>query len=187
MRLQGGNALLGLDSRYYQQPRTKGPWSRDRAHHNDFYPDAHDFYNTKFLDNSSSGIGGWGDPTNDYQIFTGGLKDMIVAYPTPHHLRRNFTLYPYAGPSFPPPWGNDPSTPPPPADLMINTTFRKGNVDYIVNSYEGDYIGFQAYCENTVKVSLVLPLLVFQFAFLTLDRIGAPHRPPLHPRWVSTL
>ena len=86
---------------------------------------------------------------------------MVVAYPTPHRLRRNFTLYPYADPAYPPPWGDDPLAPPVPTGLMANTTMTKENVDYIVNSYEGDYFGFQAYFEDLVQVSLVLPPSVF--------------------------
>ena len=117
-----------------------------------FHLDAHDFYHTNFLDNLT--VGGWGDPDNDYQISTGGFKDIIMAYPSPHRIRRNYTLYPYASPGFPPPWGNDPAAPPPPADLMINTTMTKENVDYTVNNYEGDFFGFQTYFENTLKVCL---------------------------------
>ena len=110
--------------------------------------DAADFYNSEFFDNSSSGIGGWGDPSNDYQITTGGFKDVVVAYPTPHHLRRHYTLYPYDDLGFTAPF-------PLPKGLMINTTMTKKNVDYIVDNYEGDYFGFQTYFESTI-VSLVL-------------------------------
>ena len=113
-----------------------------------------DLYNSKFFDNSSSGVGGWGDPANDYQITTGGFKDMVVAYPNPHRIRRNFTLYPFADLGFPAPWGDDPLAPPLPADMMVNQTFTKENVDYLVNNYEGDFFGFRAYFENIFKVSL---------------------------------
>ena len=37
---------------------------------------------------------------------------------------------------------------------MINTTTTKQNVDYLVNSFEGNFIGFQAYAESPT-VSLV--------------------------------
>ena len=130
--------------------------------------DAPDFYNSKFFDNSSSGVGGWGDPENDFQITTGGLKDMVLTYPNRHRIRRNFTLYPLANPNFPPPWGNDPSAPPPPGDLMINTTFTRENVDYLINSFEGDFLGFSAYYE-AVAVSLAPPFLGFRFGCLTLS------------------
>ena len=67
-----------------------------------FHLDAPDFYDSKFFDNSSSGVGGWGDPENDFQITTGGLKDMVLTYPNRHHIRGDFTFYPLANPNFPP-------------------------------------------------------------------------------------
>ena len=132
-------------------------------------------YNSEFFDNSSSGVGGWGDPTNDYQISTGGLKDMVVAYPSPHRIRRNFTLYPYASLNIPPPFGDPSSAPPAPADLMINTTMTQQNVDYILDNFEGDFAGFHAYFENTIVVSLALPFLVFRFGCLTLCSAQGNH------------
>ena len=112
-------------------------------------------YNSEFFDNSSSGVGGWGDPTNDYQISTGGLKDMVVAYPSPHRIRRNFTLYPLTNPTIHPPFGDDPMAPPSPTGLMINTTMTKENVDFTTDNFEGDFIGFQAFFES-IAVGLVL-------------------------------
>ena len=112
---------------------------------------------------------------------------MVVAYPTPHRLRRNFTLYPYAAPAFPPPWGDDPSAPPAPTGLMVNTTMTKENVDYIVDNYEGDYFGFQTYFENVVQVSLVLPPSVSWFVRLTLSHAGASFRCSLNHGRVSGL
>jgi hypothetical protein len=116
---------------------------------NSFHIDAHDIYGSPFFDNSSSGVGGWGDPNNDYQIYTGGFKDEIRAYPSPHHIRRNFSLYPFSNPDLLPPFAGDPAAPPSPVDLMINTTMTKENVDYVVN-FEGDFFGFHAYAESTV-------------------------------------
>ena len=151
-----------------------------------FILDAPDFYNSKFFDTSSSGVGGWGDPANDFQISTGGLKGMVVAYPTPHHLRRNFTLFPFANPTFPPPWGDDPSAPPVPAELMMNTTMTQQNVDFILDTYEGDFFGFQTYFES-IPVSLALSLLSFPFGCLTLSCVGASRGRSPNSRRVSTL
>ena len=109
---------------------------------------------------------------------------MIVAYPTPHRPRRNFTLYPYNNPNFIPPWGNDPLLP---ADLMINTTMTKENVDYLVDSYEGDFFGFQAYFEGLTRVGLVLPPSVFWPVRLTLTHAGASHGCSLNHGRVSGL
>ena len=140
----------------------RGAWRQSRTNCCGFRLDAHDFYHSKFFDNSSSGVGGWGDPANDYRISTGGFKDMVLAYPNPHHIRRNFTLFPYLDLGFPPLWGDDPSTPALPGDLMINTTFTKENVDYLVNNFEGDFFGFHGYFES-LTVSLAPLLLIFGF------------------------
>ena len=74
---------------------------------------------------------------------------MVLAYPTPHHIRRNFTVFPFAifdkpSPLFP----GDPASPLLPKGLMVNTTMTKQNVDYIVNDFEGDFTGFQAYVDS---------------------------------------
>ena len=126
----------------------------------DLYLDAYDFYNNNLFDNSSYGVGAWGDPANDYQIFTGGLKDIMLAYPSPHRIRRNFTLFPFANPHVLNRFPGDPDAPPPPVDLMINTTMTKEKVDYLVNNYEGDFIGLQTDVES-VRMDPRLPPLVF--------------------------
>jgi len=103
-------------------------------------------YNSDFFDDSPSGVGAWGDPANDYQISTGGLKDLILAYPIPHRIRRNFTVLPFATSNYPPSmFPGDPTAPLFPKDLMANTTMTKQNADYTVNNFEGDFTGFQAY------------------------------------------
>jgi tyrosinase len=145
--------------------------------------DAHDFYNANIFDNSSSGVGGWGDPANDFQITTGGFKDMLVAYPSPHHIRRNFSLYPFQNPNTLNPF-TDPSVPLP-TGLMINTSMTEQNVNFSVNSFEGDFIGFQAYMESP-PVSLALLLLIFRFG-LTLSRLGCSSGCSLDRFCVSTL
>ena len=127
-----------------------------------FILDAPDFYDSdNFWDNSSSsGVGAWGDPANDYQIFTGGLKDIMLAYPSPHHIRRNFTLFPFAHPAFNV-FASDPTAPALPVDLMINTTMTKQNVDYTVDNFEGDYIGLQAYTESpSVSSTRLVPAVL---------------------------
>ena len=117
-------------------------------------------YNSPFFDNSSSGIGGWGDPANDYQIYTGGFKDVLRAYPNPNHIRRNFTLYPFQNPNLGNLFQNDPLAPPPPTGFMINSSITKENIEYTVNNFEGDFIGLQAYTES-VAVSRSSPLSGF--------------------------
>jgi tyrosinase len=114
----------------------------------DWTLDAHDFGNSDFWDDSPFGVGGWGDPKNDYQIYTGGFKDAIRAYPNPHHIRRNFTLFPFNNPDITPPFAGDPAAPPLPVEFMINTTMTKDNVDFCVNNFPGDFIAFQSYVES---------------------------------------
>ena len=46
------------------------------------------------------------------------------------------------------PFAGDPAAPSLPVGLMINTTMTQQNVDYIVNNFEGNFIGFQAYAES---------------------------------------
>lgn len=123
------------------------------------HPDAHDVYNSNFFDNSSSGLGGWGDPNNDYQISTGGFKDVIRAYPNPHHIRRNFTLNPSGNPAFISPFAGDPTAPPFPPGLQINATMTKQNVDLLVNGFEGDFIGFQSYLDSFNVSSTLSPIV----------------------------
>ena len=70
---------------------------------------------------------------------------------------------------------------------MINTTMTKENVDFIVDNFGGDFIGFQSYYES-LQVSLILSTsLGFSVWVLMLSRIGSSRGCPLNPRWVSTL
>ena len=127
--------------------------------------------NSAFFDGSPSGVGGWGDPTDDFQITTGGFKDVIAAYPSPHRIRRNCTIEPFNGPDPTPPFPIDPNAPPVPQDFMINTTMTQQNVDSLVNGFGGDFIGFQTYFESGNVSSALLSTLS---AFLT-----HPYRAPI--------
>jgi len=115
----------------------------------DWTEDAHDMYNSAFFDNSSSGVGGWGHPDTDFQITSGGFKDQVRAYPIPHYIRRNFSLYPFSNPAVLPPFGNDPNAPPSPTTVAINGSMTKQNVDSLIANYTGDYFGFQTYFESS--------------------------------------
>lgn len=69
---------------------------------------------------------------------------MRVAYPVPHNLRRNFTLFVGGGPP-----STNPNAPPSlNVPLMENETFTREVVDYTVSSFTGDYIKFQAFFES---------------------------------------
>ena len=108
--------------------------------------DTADFYHaTIWSDSDYDGLGSWGDPNNDYDISTGALKDMRIAYPVPHSLRRQYTLLASEA-GFPPYPSNGPPNPSP--SLMTNTTFTSGVVNHIVSSFTGEYIQLQAFVES---------------------------------------
>jgi hypothetical protein len=121
----GERVILGIESNIF------GP---------NQHPDAPDVYHTTlFSDDEIEGLGSWGDPDNDNQISTGGFKNLQLAYPVPHRIRRNFLLQPFLtipvfdikdGPVVDP-------------ELLINTTFTYEAVDALVNLHVGDYIHFQ--------------------------------------------
>lgn len=110
----------------------------------DWTLDAEDFYHATFWNESTyDGLGTWGDPNNDYQIFDGGLKDIKVAYPIPHNIRRNFTLQPLLSGVF---GSNGP--PVESLSLKMNTKFTKWVVEGILETNTGDFLNFQTSVEN---------------------------------------
>ena len=89
--------------------------------------DAFDFTNSTFWDpDTTSGIGGWGDPNNDYQITSGGFaNNFTLSYPSPHKLRRQYTPI---FPGFP----------------ELATLITPESQAAIINGFVGDFIAFQA-------------------------------------------
>ena len=60
--------------------------------------DSADVFGSSFFKESSpiSGLGGWGDPKNDYTVPDGALASgFAISYPVYHHLRRNWTIQPF--------------------------------------------------------------------------------------------
>jgi len=95
---------------------------------------------TLFADSDpTSGLGGWGDPSRDYEVPTGGFANIHLSYPSTHTLRRNFTLQPYL--NSPIPFITEP-------ELMANTSFTIAEVNKMVSGFEGDFKGFQTYFER---------------------------------------
>jgi tyrosinase len=102
--------------------------------------DAPDFYESSFWKDSDpkSGLGGWGDPNADYQVPDGGLRDLQLSYPSPHHVRRNFTLLSFK-------------------DIQViiitdrqkigNTSFSASVIEGILETPSGDYKRFQTMLE----------------------------------------
>lgn len=103
-----------------------------------------DFVNSSILNDSpKSGFGGWGDPTDDYQITTGAFAgDFEPVYPVPHRIRRNYTARSLGGDIF---GDGTPAAPNP-----FWTYFTPASVEDLVQGRIGDFQGFQAQFEGTV-------------------------------------
>ncbi|KAF8259519.1 Di-copper centre-containing protein [Lactarius quietus] len=102
--------------------------------------DAPDFFESSFLKDSNpeSGLGGWGDPNADFRVSDGGFSSFHLTYPSPHTLRRSFTLKPFRGI-------------PPPVDVFFpnpqkeaNSSFLAPEIEKLLETSAGDYKGFQA-------------------------------------------
>ena len=78
-------------------------------------------------------MGGWGDPNNDYAVPDGGFSNFHISYPSPHTVRRNFTLYPFnvSLSIF-----TDPL-------LQGNQSILPSAVEAVLNASAGDFRGFQ--------------------------------------------
>lgn len=105
------------------------------------FTDASDFERaTMFKDfDHFSGLGGWGDPSKDFSVPDGAFADFYVSYPSPHILRRNFTVQPFLPLAF-----LDVFTEP---AKLANTSFTYDEISYLVANYTGDFKGFQKYFE----------------------------------------
>lgn len=88
-----------------------------------------------------SGLGGWGDPSTDYSVTDGAFTDFQLAYPSPHILRRNFTLQPFLDFAsleiFPEP------------AQMANESITITKISNLIANYTGDFKGFQKEFEAT--------------------------------------
>ena len=133
MRIYGRVAILELDYRSSQVSPLRGYDSDDCV-------DAPDFYESSFWKDSDpmSGLGGWGDPNADFSVPDGGFHKLPLSYPSPHTVRRNFTLLPYdvAFNLF-----TDP--------LKIgNSSFSASVIEALLATSVGDYKGFQTVLEG---------------------------------------
>jgi tyrosinase len=126
--------------------------------------DAPDFYHSTIFDPSpSSGVGGWGDPNNDFQITDGGFNtDFLLSYPLPHRLRRNFTLQFFLDKPLDV-FGDGSTSIHWDTDRMLNLSFTKKSQDDMVNAFVGDFAGFQTFIEGS-NVSDVETMSALSFA-----------------------
>ncbi|CUA68023.1 hypothetical protein RSOLAG22IIIB_07703 [Rhizoctonia solani] len=91
--------------------------------------DAADFENSAMWDTDpESGLGGFGNPDDDYTLKTGGL-DLHLAYPMQYR--------PYPG------FGGA-------ANVSANSTFSQEEVDALLSQPEGNFTAFQEYMEKIV-------------------------------------
>ncbi|KAJ7429737.1 Di-copper centre-containing protein [Mycena galericulata] len=103
-------------------------------------------HSTMFQDpDPVSGLGGWGDLANDISVPDGGFSNTSsfkLSYPSPHTLRRNFTLQPFL--NFPLQGFLTAAQ----EQTDANATFTPAQRDKLVNGFVGDYRGFQKYFEG---------------------------------------
>jgi tyrosinase len=84
-----------------------------------------------------SGLGGWGDLNTHFNVPDGGFHRLQLSYPSPHIVRRNFTLLPY---DFPSPFFTNPL-------IEGNSTFTVSVIESILETSAGDYKSFQTSLE----------------------------------------
>jgi tyrosinase len=98
--------------------------------------DAPYFFESSFWKDSDpvSGLGGWGDPNADFSVPDGAFNAMMLAYPSPHILRRQFALQPFnlSYPLYPEPL------------KFSNSTFSAAEVEAILETPSKRFKSFQA-------------------------------------------
>jgi tyrosinase len=132
--------------------------SLSRDYDSEHWIDAPNFYESSFWKDSNpvSGLGGWGDPNADFSVPDGGFRNFHISYPSPHIVRRNFTLFSF---NLQFPLMTD-------KQKIGNTSFTASVIDAILETSAGDYKGFQVPLEapevrkmdtsNVACVSLLL-------------------------------
>jgi len=85
-----------------------------------------------------SGLGGWGDPNADFSVLDGGFNKLHLSYPSPHTVRRNFTLLAF---NFPAPTFTDPLK-------EANSSFSAAAIEALLETFSGDYKGLQVAFET---------------------------------------
>ncbi|KAJ8495392.1 hypothetical protein ONZ45_g12873 [Pleurotus djamor] len=107
----------------------------------DWSIDAQDVYNSSIFQDTS--FGGWGSHPDDHSVQNGAFSSKSsfkLSYPSPHTLRRKFSLHPYLK-SLQPEFLKDPTLP-------ANASFTAEAIQTIVGSHRGDFKGFQKEFES---------------------------------------
>ena len=114
------------------------------------FADAPDFYESSFWDDSDpqSGLGGWGVPDADFTVPDGGFSSFHLSYPSPHILRRNFTLLAFDLP-FDISAGLNMSLTPrfTQPQKEANSSFSASAIEALLETAAGDFKGFQTVLE----------------------------------------
>jgi len=115
-------------------------------------PDAPNFFESSFWKDSDpeSGLGGWGDPDADYSVSEGGFRNFRLSYPSPHILRRNFTLQPFANLKIP----QEIAMFFPHPLVQGNSSFSATEIEELLETPAGDFRTFQTMLEG-FQVSLL--------------------------------
>ncbi|KAN0111711.1 Di-copper centre-containing protein [Russula decolorans] len=105
--------------------------------------DAPDFYESSFWKDSDpqSGLGGWGDSNADFSVPDGGFNGLHLSYPSPHTLRRNFTLLAFDSSFLPAQFFTEPLK-------EANVSFSASAIEALLETSAGDYRDFQAAFES---------------------------------------
>lgn len=104
--------------------------------------DAQDVSRSPLFDEDPvTGLGGFGDPTDNNFVKTGGFaKTFRVSYPEPNPLRRLYTIQPYAN--------HTPSPLFPEPTRLANSTFTYEKVAEALTCGAGDYSCLQTHVEG---------------------------------------
>jgi tyrosinase len=84
-----------------------------------------------------SGLGGWGDPNDDFTVPDGGFNKLLLSYPSPHTVRRQFSPFPYKDPF---PLFTDPQK-------SGSSSISASVVEAVLDTPAGDFKGFQVALE----------------------------------------
>ena len=124
-------------------------WRKGKSHRfitfledNKYRADASNVYGSSFFDSDpESGLGGFGAQDNDFEVQDGGFgvnSTFRLSYPSPHALRRNFTLQPFLLAN-----AQTEQFILEPAQYA-NVSLTYSAIDDIVNGFVGDFKGLQA-------------------------------------------
>lgn len=113
-------------------------FSSSYSKNSDGHVDAPNFYESSFWKDHDpkSGLGGWGDPKADFRVPDGGFNKLQLAYPSPHILRRNFTLLAFGSTFLPNMFFTKPLK-------EANESFSASAMKSLLENTAGDYQKFQ--------------------------------------------